>query len=311
MSKGPKGRFYPPYGHAQVLRMEVISTTNDENTFLESWEVVGAHALRIVQLFSRHGFTVLEPEDDWRWIYEHSGKVTAIWEKASSQLKTLYSGAPEDVEMIRYDQGIADEVLAVLNSHFPREVNMAQLKHGFTTEPSDEALYLALDALEIQMLISGKSFHTSSQGQKKLIAMASVRLTAEGRKRAERIEPAVQVAHTTHNYYNHGNAAAIGPNASGTFNYQQEWSSLEKQVDLTTLRTELDNAISQLRNTAESKEDFGRLQILAEAKHEVSAGNGAKFFEILSQLGKGALPILGRVGATEVVKLAEHFAQRL
>ena len=251
---------------------------------------------------------MLEEQPDWQLLYEHSGKVQAIVEKALEKIRSLYPSAAEEKDMNVYDELVAREALAVLNQRYPNPANTAELKHGFKVEPSDESLITALEAMKIEALISAKDMYASSpNGNRRLEIMTDIRLTAEGRKRAQGNENSLP-QQAVHNYHNYGNAAAIGPNAVGTFNFQQQWLSIGEQTDLDTLVKELDNAINQLRSAAESSDDYRQLQVLAEAKEKAARKDGSGMLESLSKLGQGALPILGRFGALGIAKLIEHCA---
>jgi hypothetical protein len=186
-------------------------------------------------------------------------------------MQTLYANNEEDRSMAGYDEKLAEEALIALNKSFPYPVTTAELKHALGTEPSDDALLTALDALQLEGWISGKYLRS----QRQLVAMANIQITAEGRRKvagdSERSAGPVIHGDQINNY---GQAGALGRYATGTINYQQQWTAIQDQVDLVELARELERMRSEVQKTASSRADFMQLGVLAEAEEPLQRVRG-------------------------------------
>jgi hypothetical protein len=105
------------------------------------------------------------------------------------------------------------------------------------------------------------------------------------------------------NYNNYGQAGAMGHNAVGTINYQQQWNQLNEQSDMGSLADELELLRSELQKRASSRADFQQLGLLAEAEEHAEKHDGSKVMETLAKLRKGAWEIAKGIG-TEVAAKA-------
>jgi hypothetical protein len=292
--------FMTPHGMAQtaVIRGE---STSREHTFTFQTGLLNQDQIRRCEELSRHGFTVVELPDDWQWSDRSPGGwQEAVIRRGMQTMQTLYGDSGEDRAMAGYDQELAEEVLVALNQSFPYPITTAELKHALGTEPSDDALLTALDALQLQGWIGGKYLRS----QRRLIAIANIQITAEGRKEleghSERNTSAVIHGDQINNY---GQAGALGRYATGTINYQQQWTTIQDQVDLGALARELEQLRAQVQKSASTRSDFMQLGVLAEAEEHAEKREGSKVLEILSKAGTGLLSVAKDIGADLAAKV--------
>lgn len=292
--------YITPHGMAQsaVIHGESYSR---EHTFTFQTGLLNQEQVRRCEELSRHGFTVVELPDDWQWSYRGAGGWhEVVIQRGMQTMQTLYSNGEEGRSMAEYDAKLAEEVLAALNNSFPYPVTTTELKHALGTEPSDDALLTALDALQLEGLISGKYLRS----QRRLVAMATIQITAEGRKKfagdSERNTGPVIHGDQIINY---GQAGALGRYAAGTINYHQQWTSIQDQVDLVALAGELEKIRSQVQKTASSRADFMQLGVLAEAEEHAEKREGSKVLETLSKAGTGLLGVAKDIGTDLAAKV--------
>jgi hypothetical protein len=253
----------------------------------------------------RHGFTVVEAPENWRWgdFPINGGWQTVVLQSAIKQIESL----PETEEHLNanYDPELANRVLEAVSMVFPAQLSMTELKHELTPEPSDEMLLIALDALLIDHLIEGP--HIRSGYKNELRDMALVRITGEGRKHlAAKPEPSSQPTVVQGDQINnYGQAAAIGRNASGTINYySQHWQDIGSSIDMGVLTSQLEKLRLELQSSATTRDDHKQLGIVAEAEDYAEKRDGGSVLETLSKVGKGALRVAEKIGvelAAEVI----------
>lgn len=265
--------------------------------------LLNPESLRRCELLQSHGFTVVEVPKDWR--YGHSGPggwQEVVIQQAMDQVAAIYEETEGARAMGGYDAELAQAVLVELNKSFPYPITDAELKRSLSPEPSDDALLTALDALLLENLVSGKFLRSD----RKLVAMANIQLTAEGRKhlvvQAQQTPPPNAVIHGDQ-IINYGQAAAIGRGATGTINYQQQWAEIGNQTNLHALAAELEQVRTHLQKTASSRSDFQQLGLLAEAEEQAEKQDGGKVLETLSKAGKGLLDFAKEVGSDLAAKV--------
>jgi len=255
----------------------------------------------------RHGFTVVEAPDNWKYGYFPiaGGWQSMVLQKAIERVKALPDYSMEQGEMANYDSELADRVLEATAKTFPRQINMAELKHELEPEPSDEALLIALDALHIDKFIEGPQVRSGYRNE--LRDMMLIRITNEGRRhlaaKSEQIAAQNSVFHGDQ-IINYGQVAAIGRNASGAINfYQQQWQQIENSVDLETLVTQLEQLRQELQRNATSRDDFKQLGLIAEAEEYAEKHDGGKVLEALSKTGRALFQLAEKIGAEVAAKV--------
>jgi DNA-binding PadR family transcriptional regulator len=145
---------------------------------------LNSETLQRCETLQRHGFTVVEVPRDWRYGYhgiEGGWKVFVI-QRALERVAAIYERSQGSETMSGYDPELAQAVLIELNKSYPYPISNVELKHSLGSEPSDESLLTALDALQLEGLVSGKSLRDNQSGKRRLAAMANIQITAEGRK---------------------------------------------------------------------------------------------------------------------------------
>jgi D-arabinose 1-dehydrogenase-like Zn-dependent alcohol dehydrogenase len=91
--------------------------------------------------------------------------------------------------------------------------------------------------------------------------------------------------------------------ATGTINYQQQWTAMQGQVDLNALAAELERVRTQVQHTASSRSDSVELGLLAEAEEHAEKQEGGKVLETLSKAGTGLLGIAKEIGTDLAAKV--------
>ncbi len=260
--------------------------------------------LRRCELLKRHGSTMVELPDgyrgDNRWID------TAI-QKAMDRIAGLYEGKEGTEQMEKYNPDFALEVLTKVNENFPTPVEPHDLKHLFANEPSDAQLLIALDGLQCEGFIEGMPIYEHTTGQRKLAMMANITMTAKGRQHLSPVQSHSGVGAPTiiqgDQFNNFGQAGAIGPHSTGTIHYQQQWTTIQNQVDLNALACELDELRKHLHQSASSSSDYQQLALLSVAEEQAKKHDGSKAMEILSKVGKGALGVAKEIGTGIAAKM--------
>ena len=97
----------------------------------------------------------------------------------------------------------------------------------------------------------------------------------------------------------------MGPNSSGTINYQQQYSQIENDVNLSAIADRFEEAIKQRMALSPSSSDFAELQLMAQAKEQAQKHEGGKLMETVGLIGKTAVPILTSAGAHALVSWLE------
>lgn len=104
-------------------------------------------------------------------------------------------------------------------------------------------------------------------------------------------------------FNNYGIAGAIGPHSVGTINVQQQWASIQSEVDFNVLIGELEQLRKHLQQSASSSSDYQQLAVLSEAEEHAKKHNGGKAMEVLSKVGKSALDVAKDIGTEIAAKV--------
>jgi hypothetical protein len=258
--------------------------------------------------FLRHGFTVIEIPD--YWVSESSRPLQwreTFINQALNRVMQLNDDIDGERKLTMYDEAQANEVLTILVSKYPHTVNMIDIKRSLAHEPSDDELLTTLQGLHIEGLITGNAIPDRMSGKRKLAAMMTIRITKEGRQHlsgsteASVAKPNIVIHGDQIN--NHGQVGAIGRNATGTINYQQQWAASANQIDLSQVISELQTLRTELMKTAKTPAEFQQLGLVAEAEQYAEKQDGPKVMEVLSKTGKGLLDFAKDVGTEITAKL--------
>jgi hypothetical protein len=129
-----------------------------------------------------HGFTVVVPQSDWRYLYPPEKGHDKIIVQAISQVNALPS--IEDSRRAGYDFELADEIMESLNEIFPHPACLIEIKYQFRVEPPDSVLLTALNALRGDGYIDG----VRNERAVSLNPMERITLTKEGRRHLEEMK---------------------------------------------------------------------------------------------------------------------------
>ena len=210
---------------------------------------------------------------------------------AISAAKKLSKNAREpSIGMSSFNEELAEKVLLALNKEFPNPMTDVELKHLLENEPSDEEMYTALDALHLDGLITGKAMKDYSSSRRRILTMAAIQITGQGRaKLSNAAQPHSQAVVHGDQIINFGNAGAIGRHSTGTSMFQQQWSDISSQIDMQVLANELSSMRLQLVKRARSRSDYQMLGVLAEAEEQAESHKGPEMMKTLAEAGKGLL----------------------
>jgi hypothetical protein len=304
-----RGMFMPPYGFRQQGIIRGESAIPDASFTVEIGPLHPDNAIQCQQL-EQHGFTVVELPSDWNhgyWNQQGDWREMVI-RIAMEQITAIFEKNEGKVPMHGYDKELAHAVLVLLDESLPRSLTNMELKYALSPEPSDDALLTALEALQLQGLISGKGMHESTSSYRKLVVMANIQITGEGHKQLTGATQQIPPSNVFHGdpIFNYGQAGAIGRNAVGAINYQKQWEAIEQQVSLQALATQLEQLRVELQKTASSRDDIKQLGLVAEAEEHAEKNEGSKVLAVLSAIGKNLMPVATKLGADIVLKMIDH-----
>ena len=114
-------------------------------------------------------------------------------------------------------------------------------------------------------------------------------------------------------YYQVGQAGAVGPNAMAIGqNFSQVWSKQAGEIDLNLLAQELHKVRDMARTSASGTPDQDvALGELANAEMAAEQGDGPKALSHLARAGQWALRIASEIGVPVAVKAIEAAIGRL
>ena len=250
---------------------------------------------------------MLELAPELRYEYDQTKLINTVLAQALKHAATLNDVRGGSTVARGYDENLAKAVLQVLAPAYPDGLTNMEIKHALTDEPSDQALLKALDALEGDGLITGKSLRSSTSGRRELVVMANVKITGEGRKHLSgqsetRSQPST-VIHGDQNV-NYGSAGAIGSLSTGSISYNQQWASFANSIDLKLLAVQLDHLRTAYAPGPVSARAHARSAgYLAEAEEHAEQGDGGKTLEALSKVGHYMLDFAREVGTDLAAKV--------
>jgi hypothetical protein len=254
------------------------------------------------ELFLQHGFTVINVPESWSTQYGRpSGWVETLINQALNQIVAAHDET-HGTKTPGYDEDLAQRVLNVLNDRYPYPVSLMDLKQSLPYEKTSDGLLLTtLHGLQVEDLVTGKGIPPNTSSNRKLRATGTIQMTKEGRKHLSGTTDAK--ASILHQYNNFGQSGAMGPNSTGTVNYQQQWAATSALVDLSLVFAELQTIKAELMKTASTTADFEKLALVAKA--ELYAGNedGPKVMEVLSNSGKWLFEFATKVGTDIIADL--------
>ncbi|MFZ0912494.1 MAG: hypothetical protein WBQ76_11825 [Candidatus Korobacteraceae bacterium] len=298
---GPDGRL------AQRAVICGESSTSDLSFTFQTGLLNGEQIERCEAL-RKHGFTVVEAPKDWRYGYgSPDGWQEVVIQEAMKRVGTVLEGSRGKDAMSSYDAELAQAVLEAVNRSFPKQLNMVQLKHELHPEPSDHALFTAIDALLIDGLIEAPHVRSGMSGKRELLSVAYVRICSEGRKylksQTQPLAPSTGPVFHGDQINNYGQVGAIGRHSQGVVNVQERWKGIEQDTDLKVLAVELERLRTEYRKVASSREDDKQVALLGNAAEEAEKGNGGGVATILSKAGTGVLKVAKDIGTDVAAKV--------
>ena len=275
-----------------------------EVCFRQTTGLLNPEQIRRCELLKRHGCTVVEVPKNWQYGYnEPGGWQEVVIKQAMERVAMLYEGKEEIEPMNAYDPELAETILVKLNENFTVAMSDHQLKHALEPEPSDDALLTALEGLKIDGLVDGIGKKESASGRRSLIAMANIRITAEGRKH---LSGAKQPASGTNGpvIQNFGQIGSVGSNSHGIVNVHNAWKSIAADIDLQQLGAELERVRTAYRTEAPpTRESDRQIALLADAAEYAESGDGQAVTSTLSRLSAGVLTFAKELGVEILPKL--------
>ena len=297
--------FNPSLGQLQVVRFIGVAKETDVSFDITSGPLrkVEVQPYLAVQ---KHGFSVVEIPRDWSVRFTSTADwVNHVVQEAVKRVGQSLSTDDNLIDSQEYDESFAEEVLRQLSKAFPNGMDMAALKCCFDPEPRSAKLAIALQGLTAYGYVSG---FTPRHSTSPLAHYDMARITAIGREKAmSNGQSSNRTIIHGGQFNNYGNAGAMGPYSSGTFNYKTAWAELEKNISLPIIVDELRFAVEKLANTAETSTNREHLDIFTKAEEEAAEGKGAEMLKTLSRMGSALMPTLLQLGVRGLAHyLAPH-----
>ncbi len=286
-------------GHICNKSARVCALSSDRTLIFElSTNPLTPDCLSVFQRLSQYGFTVIDVPASWANEYSRPNQWRdTVTNLVLERVKQWHDDGKETAAV--YNEGLAREVLTILREKYPYTVNMIDIKRGVADEPSDDELLTALHGLQLEGLITGNALPDYTSSSRKLAAMTAVQITKEGK---QYLSGKTDTGAVVHQYNNFGQSGAMGPNAVGTINYQQQWAASAGQFDLAQIAAELQALRAELMKTAKTPADFQQLGLVAEAEQYAEKQDGAKVLEVLSKAGNWLLDFATKVGTDVTAK---------
>ncbi|MGD0932126.1 MAG: hypothetical protein ABR902_15870 [Candidatus Korobacteraceae bacterium] len=291
----------------RLLQSAVIrgESSTKELSFTLQTGLLSAGQIERCEALRKHGFTVVEAPPDWRYSQFSEDWQGVVVQEAMRQVESIMQDSKGTDVTSGYDAELAQAILEAVNRSFPRQLDMVELKHELHPEPSDRALFTAIDALLIERLIEGPHIRSGMRGE--LGDVVHVRITSEGRKHLKGQEPTSTsssgpVFHGDQ-INNYGQVGAIGRHSQGVLNIQERWKEIEQGTDLQALAVELERLRTEYRKVATSREDDKQVALLGDAAEEAEKGNGSRVAAILSHAGRGVLEVAKDIGTDVAAKV--------
>lgn len=260
------------------------------------------HRCRLLQA---HGSTVLEFSDEGHFFgWQNERWQDSMIHKAMDQVAALYPEG-EVGNLSAYDPEFARIVLKIAADAFPNRVSMPELKRAVNPEPSDEALFTAIDALEADRYVEAKTMRTGYQNR--IADVAYILATREGRQSLEEKPEPSPIAGTViqRQINTYGPVGAVGDHSHGVVTIQNHASTVE-HVDLPMLAIQLEELRTAYRSTAVSREDDRQIALIGDAAEAAERGDRKGVVTFLTKMGKPVLEKAVDIGTDVVAKtLAE------
>jgi hypothetical protein len=294
----------------KLARSAVIcgKSSTEELSFTFQTGLLNAEQIERCEALTSHGFTVVKAPSNWRYGYNFPGGwQEVVIQEAMKQVGTILQDSKRKDVMSGYDAELAQAVLEAVNRSFPKQLDMVELKYELHPEPSDHALFTAIDALLIDGLIEAPHIRSGMSGKRELLRVAYVRISSEGRKylksQAQPSAPSTGPVFHGDQIINYGLVGAIGRHSRGVVNVQERWKGIEQDTDLKVLAVELERLRTEYRKVASSREDDKQVALLGNAAEEAEKGNGGGLATILSKAGTGVLKVARDIGTDVAAKV--------
>ncbi len=203
--------------------------------------------------------------------------------------------------MSGYDPRLAIEVLRLATKAFPNQVKMAELKFALSPEPTTEALFTAIDALEADAFVEAKMMRGHGN---QIVDVAYIRATREGRDHLEadgaQAPSAGTYIHSQINAY--GPVGAIGSHSHGVVNVQNHHSATQ-HVDMNVLAMQLEQLRAAYRQTSTSREDDRQVALIGDAANAAERGDRHEVASFLSKMSKSVFEKAQDIGTDVAAKL--------
>jgi hypothetical protein len=294
---------FDPYSGMVLNRRAMISLRSGDGKFSHNFEtnILGGDWLRNIERLHQYGFTIVRIPEHWFNEYSRPHPwlntiLTDAFQRISQQEGHISGEKP----ISYYDEALAQNVLILLNGKYPHTINMIELKAALNPEPSDDELLTVLQGLSIESYIFGNGIADSQSGKRKLATMLKIRITKEGR---EHLTGKKADAAVVNQYNNYGHSGAMGPQAVGTINIQQQWIESASKLNLSQMAAELETLRLEFIKSAKTQSDFEKLALIAEAEEFAEKHDGAKVMDALSKSGKWLFDFATDVGTELAAKL--------
>ena len=161
-----------------------------------------------------------------------------------------------------FDQALAKQILEVLDKIYPSAFKSPmELKGALGNAPDDRSLMTALDALLYDGLIVGKEMRDHTSGERRLLSLAMIQISRDGRQSLRPTPAAPNTAPIVHGdqFVNYGNLGAAGRNSSGTVVINQS-SQGDALAALDTLLQLLQNQTPRTPELERAEREFHKVR---------------------------------------------------
>jgi len=221
--------------------------------------------------------------------------------KALEKISALCPHQEAMENMTTYDPDFALVVLAAAAKVFPRRIDFAGIKHAINPEPSDDALFTAINALEADRYIEAKVLRDNRHQIK---SVAYISTTREGREqlKLDSSQSTSRDATVIHHQVNtYGPVGAVGTNSHGIVNIHNQPTNLQ-HVDLQVLAVELEELRKAYKKTAQSREDDKQIALIGDATEAAEKGDRQGVSALLSKIAKPVMDKAVEIGTDLVAK---------
>jgi len=196
---------------------------------------------------------------------------------------------------IRIDGRNKKDLLTIIRYHFD-EINRSIKKVKITKEIPCNCSTDCSYQFDYERLLAAKKRGKNTVECQVSWEDVPISLLLDGYQRKKNYDSYEKGGSTT-NYYNYGQAGAIGPSAHAhDMNFNQIWLETGDKIDLSTLASELAELQSNLIKEATGPEHYSSLAEIGHAENSAKKGDGAKALEHLSKASKWTLDIAEKIG---------------